>query len=192
MQNAATATTQTEKPYITPQVPAGDEERVSAILGQMEEHLGFVPDGLKLFGMSPPLLESFVGNIGYFAMGGTALRPELTAMIRYLVSSEAACQYCIDLNEGFLSNMGVDLDRVREARSNPDKAPFTDKEKTLLKLAVKSVDTSKTVTEADIINARQQGWGDREIFDAIIQAANNRAFNHVLRAFNIEHQGAFA
>ncbi len=192
MQSTATKMKQPEHALITPTPPKGEEERVAAIFAKMEEHLGFVPDGLKLFGMSPPLLEGFVGNIGYFAMGGTALPPELTAMIRYLVSWDASCQFCVDMNEGFLSNMGVDLDRVRDARGNPDKAPFDDKDKALLKIAVKSVNPEETVSEAELNAARKYGWGDREIFDAVVQAANNRSFNHVLRTFNIEQQGVFA
>lgn len=191
MQNTATAIQQQE-PLIIPHPPEGEEARVEAVLNNIQEHLGFVPDGLKLYSFSPPILETFVGNIGYFAMGGTALSPELTTMIRYLISWRASCQYCIDLNEGFFTNMGVDIDRVREARDNPDKAPLADKEKTLLKLALKSVNTEETVTRADLDNARSQGWGDREIFDAVVQAANINGFNHVLRTFNIEHQGVFA
>jgi len=189
MPNKATSNNQ---PLIIPHPPAGDEARVAAVLENIEQHLGFVPDGLRLYSMSPPLLETFVGNVGYFAMGGTALPSELTTMIRYLVSWRAGCQFCIDLNEGFLDNMGVDLGRAREARDNPDKAPLQDREKTLLKLALKSVNADETVTEADLDAARQQGWGDREIFDAVVQAANIHSFNHVLRTFRIEHQGMFA
>ncbi len=35
------------------------------------------------------------------------------------------------------------------------------------------------------------GWRDRDIFDAVLQAAANRAFNQVLKTFNIETQDAF-
>ena len=46
-----------EQPLITPFVPAGEEQRVEAILDMAREHLGFVPDGLRLYTISPPLLE---------------------------------------------------------------------------------------------------------------------------------------
>lgn len=190
MQN--TATNKMEQALIFPQVPSGDEERVNNVLGNIEKHLGFVPDGLRLFSMSPPLLETFVGNIGYFNMGGTQLPPALTAMIRYQISWDAGCSYCVDLNEGFLSNMGIDLDDVRASRDNPDAAPLNEKEKSLLKLAIKSVEAPDQVNQTDISNVQNLGWGDREIFDAIVQAAYNRAFNYVLRTFNIEHQGVFS
>ena len=190
MQN--TATKNTEQALIYPQVPSGEEDRVNGILGNIEKHLGFVPDGLRLYSISPPLLETFVGNISYFNMGGTQLPPKLTAMIRYQVSWEAGCSYCIDLNEGFLSNLGVDLDDVRASRNKPEAAPLSDKEKSLLMLAIKSVDTPDSISQADINDLKNLGWKEREIFDAVAQAANNRAFNNILKTFNVEHQGVFS
>ncbi len=183
---------QTQQPLITPQVPSADQQHVDEVLGNFEQHLGFVPDGLRLYSMSPPLLDAFTANIGYFSMGGTTLPPTLTAMIRYQVSWDAGCSFCVDLNEGFLTGMGLDLDAIRATRDNPDKAPFDDKDKALLKLALKSVDKPDEVSKADMDSMRKHGWGEREIFDAIVQAANNRAFNYVLRTFKIEHQGAYA
>lgn len=190
MQNLAS--NNTASALIHPQVPAADQERVAAILGTIEERLGFVPDGLRLYSISPPLLEAFVSNIGYFNMGGTELPPSLTAMIRYQVSWNAGCSFCVDMNEGFLTSMGLDLDSIRASRDNVDAVPLDKKEKALLKLAIKSVNAPEAVSKADLDEVRQRGWGDRAIFDAVAQAANNRAFNHVLRTFNIEHQGALA
>jgi len=190
MQN--TATNKTEHALIFPQVPSGEEDRVNGILGNIEQHLGFVPDGLRLYSISPPLLETFVGTISYFNMGGTQLPPELTAMIRYQVSWDAGCSYCVELNEGFLSNLGLDLDDVRASRGKPEMAPLIEKEKSLLQLAIKSVDAPADVSQADMDEAKKQGWEDREIFDAVVQAASNRAFNGILKTFNIEHQGVYS
>jgi alkylhydroperoxidase family enzyme len=184
--------TNTESALIHPQVPAGDEERVGAILDAIEERLGFVPDGLRLYSISPPLLETFVSNIGYYNMGGTELPPALTAMIRYQVSWNAGCSFCVDMNEGFLTSMGIELESIRASRNNPDAAPIDENQKALLKLAIKSVDSPEDISKADLDEMRRQGWSDRSIFDAVVQAANNRAFNSVLRSFNIEHQGSLA
>jgi alkylhydroperoxidase family enzyme len=184
MQNAS-------RPLLSPRPPIGEEERIAAIFASVEQHIGFVPDGLRLYSLSPPLLESFMSNIGYFN-SGERISPALMVVIRYLVSSDAKCQFCIDLNEAFMANMGVDIDRARAARDNLEDAPVEEKEKPLLAIALKSVKDPESVTESDIMAARKQGWGDREIFDVVAQAASNRAFNYVLRTFNIEHQGALA
>ena len=50
MQN--TATNNTEQALIYPQAPVGEEDKVNEILGNIESHLGFVPDGLRLFSFS--------------------------------------------------------------------------------------------------------------------------------------------
>jgi len=190
MQNTAINST-TENALIFPQTPEGDEEKVNAILENFEQHMGFIPDGLRLYSISPPLLETFAGNVGYFNMGGTQLPPSLTTMIRYQTSWNASCSYCVDLNETFLTNMGFSLDSIRASRNNPDAAPLNENEIALLKLAIKSIEAPEDVAKIDLDQVRQLGWGDREIFDAVAQAANNRAFNYILRTFNIEHQGAF-
>jgi uncharacterized peroxidase-related enzyme len=188
MQNQAA---RNNKPLINPQVPAGEEGRVAAVFGAIEQHIGFVPDGLRLYSFSPPLLENFVANVSYFN-SGERLSPSFMAMLRYLVSSEAGCQFCVDMNEGFLTNMGVDLDQVRAAKGNHELAPIADRERPLLNIALKSVNDPEAVGQADVDAARASGWTDRDIFDAVAQAASNRAFNYVLRTFNVEHQGAFS
>lgn len=188
MQNFAVSNAQ---PLLNPCPPVGEEDRVAAVFGAIEQKLGFVPDGLRLYSFSPPLLEHFIGNIGYFN-SGERLSPALMAMIRYLVSWNSKCQFCIDMNEGFLANMGVDLDQVRAARANPEAAPVQEKERPLLRIALQSVLDPDRVSAADVAAARAQGWSERDIFDVVAQAASNRAFSQVLRTFKVEHQGAFA
>ena len=178
------------KPLLNPRPPQGQESRVEAVYQAVQSHIGFVPDGLKLYSLSPPLLETFVGNISYFN-SGKRLSPALMAMIRYMVSSQAKCNFCIDMNEGFLTNMGIDLDAVRAARGNLDIAPLPAKEKILLKLAVKSVQDPDSVSAQDIQEAKANEWSERDIFDVVAQAASNRAFNYLLRTFKVDSQGAF-
>ena len=182
---------QHEKPLIIPQVPAGEQARVDAVFSAVKQHMGFIPAALHLYSFSPALLESFVGNISYFN-SGERLPPSLMAMIRYLVSWESKCHFCIDMNEGFLTSMGLTLDSIRAARINPDAAPVPAKEKPLLILALKSVNAPESVNAKDIQAAKAQGWTERDIFEVVAQAASNRALNYVLRTFNVESQGAFA
>lgn len=183
--------TQDKQPLLTPKIPPGEEAGVAEIFSAIEQRVGFVPDGLRLYSISPPLLQNFVGNIGYFN-SGERIPPKVMAMIRYLGSSRANCKFCIDLNEGFLTNMGLSLDEIRAARSNPESAPLDEKEKTLLRLALKALDDAVGLSAADIDAARKQGWSDRDIFDAVAQATSNRAFNMMLRAFNVERHGVYS
>lgn len=179
-----------QQALLTPVAPAGDEQRVEAILEMARQHLGFIPDGLRLYSLSPTLLETFFTNVGYFR-AGTRLSPVLTTMIRYLISSKSECRFCIDMNEGFLDQMGVDIDTARAARTNPALAPVAENERVLLDIALRTVIDPDSVNQADIDAAHAEGWSDHDIFDAAAQASNNRAFNYLLRTFKIEQQGVF-
>lgn len=181
----------TTNALINPQVPAEDINKVNAIFNSIEEHMGFVPDGLRLYGVSPPLLESFVGGVGYF-MAHQTLSQELLAMIRYLVSSDAGCSFCIDFNEGILMNQGKTVEQLQAAKENSDAAPLSDKEKVLLKIAMAAIHNPEGVGQNDLQKARDHGFSERDVFDVVTIAANNKAFTHVLRTFKVDHQGSFA
>lgn len=96
-----------------------------------------MPAGMRLYGVSPPLLEAFAANVGYFR-DGTDLSPQSITMIRYLVSERAGCRFCIDLNEGFLADMGADLEAARAARADPGRASVTEAERPLRALALQA------------------------------------------------------
>ncbi len=182
---------QHDKPLLSPRAPAGEEARVDAVFSAVKQRLGFIPDALRIYSFSPTLLENFVGNISYFN-SGERIAPRLMAMIRYLVSWESKCTFCIDMNEGMLTHMGLEPDDIRAARNNPELAPVSAREKILLNIALKSVNAPENVSDQDIQAAKSHGWTERDIFDAVVQATGNRALSSILRTFNIESQGAFA
>ena len=64
---------------LDPTPPEDQQARVDAVFGMAEEMLGFVPAGMRLYGVSPPLLETFAGTVGYFR-SGTALSPRLAKL----------------------------------------------------------------------------------------------------------------
>jgi len=179
-------------PLISPQTPAGDEQRVAAVFNAIQERMGFVPDAMRLYSLSPPLLENFAGHVSYFNGGGTHLSPELTSMIRYLVSWQSGCTYSTDINEQILIKLGLDQSAVRAARNNPELAPLSDQDKALLRLALKAANSPEFVGQEDLDQARAYGWQERDLFDTVVQAANIRAFNIVVRTFKLEHQGVFS
>jgi alkylhydroperoxidase family enzyme len=179
-------------PLIDPVPPLGEEARAEAVFAAVAKGFGFVPDGLRLYGISPPLLETFVGTVGYFHSAAGGLPAELATIIRYLLSSRAGCAFCIDMNEARLVAMGHDLDTLRAARSNPEAAPVKDAERPLVRLALKAVSNPDGVTAADLDAARKEGWPDRVLFDTVALAANNTAFTTLLRTFKVHQQGAWS
>ncbi len=171
---------------ITP--PAAERKQVEATFAMIEESLGFVPDGLRLYGISPALLKSFVTAIGYFR-AQDKLSQELLATIRYLTASKNSCAFCIDFNEAILLQLGKDRDELQAMREDVEKAPLPDNEKALLKFALGAVDDPDATDAEKIAKLKALGWTDRDIFDAVYVAANNRAFTTMLKTFGIERQG---
>jgi AhpD family alkylhydroperoxidase len=180
----------TDHVLINPEIPAEDRERVERILKAVEIRLGSVPAGLRLYAISPSVLEQFVNMVGYF-MAHPRLEMKLMVFIRYLVSSAANCRFCIDLNASMLLEMGVTPDQLRAASKDVDDTPLDSANRLLLKIALAAIDAPDDVSQADIDRARKHGFTDRDVFDAVIVAANNKAFTHVLRTFKVEDQTAF-
>ena len=180
-----------KQPLIIPTLSNEDQQRVDTIFKEVEKNMGFIPDGLRLYSISPPILESFLGIIGYF-MSHQGLRPELLAMIRYMTSSQAECKFCIDFNEAILVQLGIDLDDIRATKDDVNNAPLENNEIALLKLALQSNDNPETMDEKAMQAAKTLGWTERDIFETVFIAANNRAFTTMLKTFNVEQQGSYS
>lgn len=172
-------------------VPAADQARVDAVFKVAEEMIGFVPDPIKMYSISPVLMELFANTIGYFRQHPNLSQP-LLALIRYLGSERVGCQYCISLNENLLLKLGWDLETIHATRDDMESAPLEEKEKLLLRLALKALSDPDSVTSAEMDAARAQGWSERDIFDVVAMATNNRQLNLLLKTFKVEEQGTFA
>jgi alkylhydroperoxidase family enzyme len=168
--------------------PAGEEAMVAQIIAPFEQMLGRVPGGLQLLGISPPVLQHYAGTIGYY-MAHSKLSATLLTFIRYLVSWRGDCDYCVDLNEAFLVNGGLDLDTVRATRDDPQRVPLEEREKTLLQLALDAVDHPESITAERIDALRAQGWSDRDMLDAVWHANLNRAFGRTAETFGLPPDG---
>ncbi len=173
---------------ITPDLNPEEQQRVDIIFKGIEAQLGFVPDGMRLFSTSPPLLESFMINIGYF-MVHTRLSQELLASIRYLVSAKENCSFCVSFNAKILINLGLPFKELKGLRENHHNAPLPEGEKILLNIALASINDPKGITKEDIDQAKRFDFTERDVFDVVVMAASNKAFTHVLRSFNITRQG---
>ena len=98
----------------------------------------------------------------------------------------------MDFNEVILVNLGKTPEQLQAARDNADNAPLTKQEIVLLNIALAAIDNPEGVNKGDIQKALDAGFTERNVFDAVVIAANNKAFTHVLRTFKVEQQGSFA
>ena len=147
---------------------------------------GRVGNNAKITSVSPEILRQQLEFIKYY-MEHPTLSMELLAAIRVMVSSGEECEFCVDFNTGLLINMaGWTLEQVQAMRQDMDKANLQTREKALLKLVVKAVQDSNSVTANDLDKLREMQWSDKDILDAVNHGARMLATDIIFNAFQIE------
>lgn len=168
---------------VTPETATGE---VAEIYAQIKNAWGRVPAAIQVFSANPFLLRhqwEYYGSV----MQHPTLSMPLTACIRMLVSQAGNCGYCIDMNAGMLINLaGWTPEQVAATRADFNDSPLIPQEKTLLGLVLKAARDSSSVSAADLQAARDAGWSDVEILDAVNHGARMVAGDIVINGFKVE------
>ncbi|HQT32197.1 MAG TPA: hypothetical protein PLE48_12585 [Thiobacillus sp.] len=168
---------------VTPESATGE---VAEIYAQIKQAWGHVPTAIQAFSANPFLLKH---QWEYYSsvMQHPTLTFPLTASIRMLVSQAGSCTYCIDMNAGMLMNMaGWTPEQVASTRADFKNSPLTPKEKMLLGLVLKATRDSNSVTALDLQAAREAGWSDGDILDAVNHGARMVAADIIINGFKVE------
>lgn len=106
------------------------------------------------------------------------LTPAERELIAAYVSSRNKCIFCMSSHAAASRELyGEDRHIVDCVIENVEEAPISAKMKALLNIAGKVQQSGKHVTEEDIIKAREQGAGHRDIHDTVLIAAAFSMFN---------------
>jgi uncharacterized peroxidase-related enzyme len=168
---------------VTPETATGE---VAEIYAQIKNAWGHVPTAMQVFSANPFLLRH---QWEYYSsvMQHPRLSFPLAACIRMLVSQGGNCAYCIDMNAGMLMNMaGWTPDQVAATRADFKNSPLSESEKILLGLVLKSTRDSNSVSALDLQAAREMGWSDGDILDAVNHGARMVAGDIIINAFKVE------
>ena len=168
---------------VTPEAATGE---VAEIYAQIKNAWGHVPTAIQVFSANPFLLKhqwEYYGSV----MQHPRLSMPLTACIRMLVSQAGHCDYCIDMNAGMLINAaGWTPEQVAATRADFNDSPLSGAEKILLGLVLKMTRDSSGATSADLQAARDAGWSDGDILDAVNHGARMVAGDIVINGFKVE------
>ena len=168
---------------VTPESATGE---VAEIYAQIQNAWGQVPTAIQAYSANPFLLKQQWEYYGSIMQHPTLTMP-LTTCIRMLVSQAGNCTYCIDMNAGMLINMaGWTPEQVAATRANYLDSPLTSQEKTLLGLVLKMTRDSTSITPADMQAARDAGWSDSDILDAVNHGARMVAGDIIINGFKVE------
>lgn len=161
--------------------------KVAQVYARMQEAMGRVPNGIRLYSSSPDLMELLAQQNGYYQQH-PSLGFSLLAMIRMLVSEQNDCAYCIGMNESLLINRaGYTPEQIAAARRDPADAPLEEKDKAMLLFVLKGARAPKSVGGDDLDRLRALGWSDRDIVDGLYHGARNAAMDIMFDALKVEN-----
>ncbi len=104
--------------------------------------------------------------------GPSLLSPGERELIASYVSNLNRCEFCHESHSAsFNAHVNDDGQIVELVKSNPEKAPLSDKMKALLRIAGKVQKSGREVTAEIIEDARLAGATDEEIHDTVLVAA---------------------
>ncbi|MBK7212376.1 MAG: hypothetical protein IPH88_03550 [Bacteroidales bacterium] len=159
--------------------------KVAEIYESMTNAMGYVPNAFSLFSSSPHLLEVQYGNLKHF-MRHKTLGGKFLALVRYLVSDQEECTYCVGMNRGILMHYGVLPDQLAEIKANPAISPLEENELQLLLFVLKVVKNAASVEQADMDALRKLGWTDADILEASYHATSQIGVDRLFNAFKLE------
>ncbi len=121
-----------------------------------------------------------------FLLKETRLSYNIKERIALLVSLENGCKMCVDVHKNIAKMLGMSEAQVEETLQGVDAIATDEKEKALLRLALKaaSKENYKT-TQADIDALKDLGWSELEILEAVRVAAYFNYINTLSNVFGL-------
>ena len=159
---------------------------IKEIFDEIQGMFGSVPNGIRLWSASPEALKGQWNHIKQ-RMSKDKENQKLHTIIRYLVSDESNCKYCVGFNGGMLMNMyGVSQDELTAMKDDPSSAPLDSKNKALLVFAMKAIKDADAVNSEDINALKDLGINETEIFDIVHAASHMLVVDTLFKTFKVE------
>jgi len=121
-----------------------------------------------------------------FLLKQTKLSYNTKERIALLVSLENNCTMCVDVHKNIAKMLGMKEEQVEETLKGIEAINCDEKEKVLLRLALKAAakDNYKTMQE-DIDTVKDAGWSELEILEAVRVAAYFNYINTLSNVFGL-------
>jgi uncharacterized peroxidase-related enzyme len=158
------------------------KERATPIL----EKSGQLGEIFELLALDEDLYFATDMMVQNFLLKETRLSYNTKERIALLVSLENGCKMCVDVHKNIAKMLGMREDQVQETLQGIDAIKTDEKEKALLRLALKaaSKENYKT-TQEDIDKLKEMGWSELEILEAVRVAAYFNYINTLSNVFGL-------
>ena len=156
-------------------------EEQQGLFDAIEQHLGMVPNFLKVFANSPAALRAFLGLHGIANEGDLDLQTR--ERIALGLAEQNACEYCVSAHTAIGRKAGLstaEMDKNRAGGSQDAKASVA------VKFARSLAEHNGAVTTAELLEIRNAGYSDAEIVEIITHVGMNVLTNILGKASRVE------
>lgn len=158
---------------------------VKAILTEINQAFGRIPNLFLTYAHHPPLLEANWHKVKRVMMEGELSRKTKEA-IALLVSQDNGCNYCVAAHTGAMQMIGVSDEEIEKISSRLQEADFTPLERALIEFARKSNSDPHRISDEEFQALKNVGAGDAQIIEALGVMEVFTAFNKFLDVLEVE------
>lgn len=152
----------------------------AALLSQIQQAFGTVPNMFRAVANSPAALRSMWGSFG--ALGGGSIPAKLGEQIAVAVADRNHCEYCLAAHTALGRKAGATAEEMTAAQAGHAADPKTD---AALRFALALAEQRGQVQPDDVRRLREVGFSDEGIVEIVAHVALNLFTNYVNVALNV-------
>ncbi|MFV0523743.1 MAG: peroxidase-related enzyme [Acidimicrobiales bacterium] len=148
-------------------VPKLDElpDDIRTMIETVQEKSGFVPNVFLALANRPDEFRAFFAHHDALMDRSDGLSKAERELIVVATSARNECLYCVVAHGAILRIRSKRPLLADQVATNPWKADLSERERLIVEFALRMVDDSASVTDADLDAMRQHGFSDDEIWD---------------------------
>src|SRR5262252_3532298 len=128
--------------------------------------MGFVPNSMMIMARDPELLAAFVELAAIIIVRPGRVHPGLKALIMYMVSRSAGCQYCAVHSASLASLRDVSTRKIEALEQFEQSPEFSEAERAALRFAQAAGKVPNAVGDAEFVELRRY-FDEDEIMEIV-------------------------
>ena len=140
-------------------------EDIKNHITSLHEKIGFIPNVFLTLSYRPDEFRAFMAYHDALMERQGGLTKAEKEMIIVATSNKNGCQYCVIAHGAILRVRAKDPFIADQVAINYKKADISERQKAMLKFALKVTDDSKSISEEDFEYLSEHGFSDDDIWD---------------------------
>ena len=145
-------------------------EEFDTVFAITEAVMGFVPNSMLIMARDPELLAAFAELSAVIVVRPGQLDPGLKALIMYMVSCSAECQYCAAHSANLAALRGVSTRKIEALRQFEQSPEFSEAERAALRFAQAASQVPNAAGDTEFAELRRH-FDDDQILEMVAALA---------------------